>query len=271
MENNGSSVYARICRTRQNGRATAMDHIENIFTDFIELHGDRRFADDHAIVAGLAYLGDIPVTVIGIEKGRSLAEKKWRNFGAVLPEGYRKALRLMKQAEKFSRPVICFVDTQGANCGKGAEERGVGAAIAENLYEISGIKTPILSVMIGEGGSGGALALAVADKVWMLENAYYSVITPESCASILFKDPKRAPYAAERLRLTAQDLYEMEVVEKIISEPYDFSDGRAVDIYMRELKKSLIKEIKGLRKCSVDELIERRYEKYRKIGRYEHE
>ena len=269
MDEQQTGVYARICLTRQSGRATALDHIENICTDFIELHGDRRFADDRAIVAGLARIGNMPVTVIGIEKGRNLAEKKWRNFGAVLPEGYRKALRLMKQAEKFSRPVVCFVDTQGANCGKGAEERGAGEAIAENLYEISGIKTPILSIMIGEGGSGGALALAVADSVWMLENAYYSVITPESCASILFKDPKRAPEAAERLRLTAQDLLQMQVIERIVSEPHDFTDERAKDIYMHELKNAIVKELKKLKKQSVEGLLEKRYEKYRKIGRYQ--
>ena len=181
MEEN-QSVYERICRTRRNGRATSMDYITSpsLFTDFCELHGDRAFADDHAIVGGIAKLRGMPVTVIGIEKGRDLHERMYRNFGCVLPEGYRKALRLIREAEKFHRPVICFVDTQGANCGKGAEERGAGEAIAQNLYELSTVKTPVISLMIGEGGSGGALALAVADRVWMLENAYYSVISPES-------------------------------------------------------------------------------------------
>ena len=216
MANENLSVYDRICRTRKSGRATASDYINATITDFVELHGDRCFADDHAIVGGIGRLNGKPVTVIGIEKGRDLNERLLRNFGCVLPEGYRKALRLIKQAEKFHRPVICFVDTQGANCGKGAEERGQGQAIANNLYELTDVKTPIISVMIGEGGSGGALALAVADEVWMLENAYYSVITPESCASILFKDPKRAPEAAEHLKLTASDLNKMGIVEKVI-------------------------------------------------------
>ena len=222
MQNTGAAaltVYDRICLTRKNGRATAIDYIESgdIFTDFCELHGDRTFGDDHAVIGGIARLGDMPVTVIGIDKGRDLKERLDRHFGCVLPEGYRKALRLIKQAEKFNRPVICFVDTQGANCGKGAEERGAGEAIARNLYELSAVRTPIITVMIGEGGSGGALALAVADRVWMLSNAYYSVISPESCASILFKDPKRAPEAAEHLHLTANDLVELGIVEKKIA------------------------------------------------------
>ena len=263
------TVYDRIRRTRQNGRATALDYIENIFTDFTELHGDRRFADDHAVVGGLAYLHDTPVTVVGIEKGRDFRERAYRNFGCVMPEGYRKALRLMKEAEKFHRPVICFVDTQGADCKKGAEERGAGQAIAENLYEMSGLNTPIVSVMIGEGGSGGALALAVADSVWMLENAYYSVITPESCASILFKDPARAPEAAERLKLTAHDLYEMQVVEKIIAEPTAFTDREECGKFMSRLQKDLYGEIKRLQRLKDEERLAARYEKFRKIGRYE--
>ena len=263
------SVYDKVRRTRQNGRATALDYIENIFTDFTELHGDRRFADDHAVVGGIAYLGDMPVTVIGTEKGRNIRERAYRNFGCVMPEGYRKALRLMKEAEKFHRPVICFVDTQGADCKKGAEERGAGQAIAENLYEMSGLKTPILSVMIGEGGSGGALALAVADSVWMLENAYYSVITPEACASILFKDASRAPEAAERLKLTAHDLYDMQVTEKIVKEPESFTDKEAFDKFMQELKKEMHAEVKKLLHRPDAELLNARYEKFRKIGRYE--
>ena len=233
MEEN-QSVYERICRTRRNGRATSMDYITSpsLFTDFCELHGDRAFADDHAIVGGIAKLRGMPVTVIGIEKGRDLHERMYRNFGCVLPEGYRKALRLIREAEKFHRPVICFVDTQGANCGKGAEERGAGEAIAQNLYELSTVKTPVISLMIGEGGSGGALALAVADRVWMLENAYYSVISPESCASILFKDPARAPEAAEHLRLTADDLLSMGIIERKVAEPADFTDEAEREAFM---------------------------------------
>ena len=249
MEEN-QSVYERICRTRRNGRATSMDYITSpsLFTDFCELHGDRAFADDHAIVGGIAKLRGMPVTVIGIEKGRDLHERMYRNFGCVLPEGYRKALRLIREAEKFHRPVICFVDTQGANCGKGAEERGAGEAIAQNLYELSTVKTPVISLMIGEGGSGGALALAVADRVWMLENAYYSVISPESCASILFKDPARAPEAAEHLRLTADDLLSMGIIERKVAEPADFTDEAEREAFMSALGDSLAEEFRARRK-----------------------
>lgn len=265
------SVYERICRTRRNGRATSLDYITSpeLFTDFCELHGDRAFADDHAIVGGIARLRGMPVTIIGIEKGRDLHERMYRNFGCVLPEGYRKALRLIREAEKFHRPVICFVDTQGANCGKGAEERGAGEAIAQNLYELSTIKTPVISLMIGEGGSGGALALAVADRVWMLENAYYSVISPESCASILFKDPARAPEAAEHLRLTADDLLSMGIIEKKVAEPEDFSDAEQRARFMSELGDSLAEEFRRLSRLSTDKLVAERIEKYRKIGRYD--
>ena len=216
MTNENLSVYDRICRTRKSGRATASDYINATITDFVELHGDRCFADDHAIVGGIGRLNGKPVTVIGIEKGRDLNERLLRNFGCVLPEGYRKALRLIKQAEKFHRPVICFVDTSGAFCGEEAEERGQGQAIADNLMQMMGLETPIITIVIGEGGSGGALGLSVANKLYMLENAYYSVITPESCASILFKDPKRAPEAAEHLKLTASDLNKMGIVEKVV-------------------------------------------------------
>lgn len=270
MEEN-QSVYERICRTRRNGRATSMDYITSpsLFTDFCELHGDRAFADDHAIVGGIAKLRGMPVTVIGIEKGRDLHERMYRNFGCVLPEGYRKALRLIREAEKFHRPVICFVDTQGANCGKGAEERGAGEAIAQNLYELSTVKTPIISLMIGEGGSGGALALAVADRVWMLENAYYSVISPESCASILFKDPARAPEAAEHLRLTADDLLSMGIIERKIAEPADFTDEEEREAFMSALGDSLAEEFRALLRLSDEKLVAERIEKYRKIGRYD--
>lgn len=270
MTDNNVNVYEKIRIARKNGRATAGDYITGgeIFSDFCELHGDRLFGDDHAIVGGIAMLKDIPVTVIGIDKGHDLSERLYRDFGCVLPEGYRKALRLIKQAEKFNRPVICFVDTQGANCGKGAEERGAGEAIAHNLYELSGVKVPIISVMIGEGGSGGALALAVADRVWMLKNAYYSVISPESCASILFKDPSRAPEAAGHLRLTAEDLLDLKIAEAVIEEPENFTDEKEKEKFMKKLAHSLYDEIKKLRKKDKDSLISERYEKYRKIGRY---
>ena len=240
------TVYDKLLCTRKSGRATAKDYILSnaIITDFIELHGDRAFADDRAVIGGIGMLRDLPVTVIGIEKGHDLSERVERNFGCVLPEGYRKALRLIRQAEKFGRPVLCIVDTQGANCGKGAEERGAGEAIARNLYELSGVRVPIITLMIGEGGSGGALALAVADRVWMLSNAYYSVISPESCASILFKDPSRAPEAAEHLKLTAQDLLQLEVIEKIVEEPKDFTDAKQRAKFFSSLQGSLYKEFR---------------------------
>ena len=205
------SAYDKVLLARAKGRATGLSYIDHIFEDFVELHGDRRFADDPAIVGGIATLGGKPVTVIAMEKGSDMKDKVRRNFGAPNPEGYRKALRLMKQAEKFRRPVVCFVDTSGAYCGLGAEERGQGQAIAENLVEMAGLKTPIVSILVGEGGSGGALALAVADQVWILENAVYSVISPEGCASILWKDAKKVKDAAECLRLTAQDMEELGV------------------------------------------------------------
>ena len=216
-------AYEKVLLARAKDRPTGLSYIENIFQDFIELHGDRRFADDPAIVGGLATLGGRPVTVIVMEKGKDMRERVKRNFGSPNPEGYRKALRLMEQAEKFRRPVVCFVDTAGAFCGMGAEERGQGQAIAENLLAMAGLKTPIVSVLIGEGGSGGALALALADRVWILENAVYSVISPEGCASILWKDSKKVKDAADCLRLTAQDMLELGVVEQVIAEEKDFS------------------------------------------------
>ena len=210
--------YERVKTARAVKRPTGLDYIGGIFEGFMELHGDRRYADDPAIVGGLAMLDGTPVTVIAIEKGRTTKERTFRNFGAPGPEGYRKALRLMKQAAKFHRPVICLIDTSGANCGIGAEERGQGQAIAENLMEMMTLDTPVISILIGEGGSGGALALAVADRVWMLENAVYSVISPEGCASILWKDAAKAEKAAENLKLTAGDALTLGMIERIIEE-----------------------------------------------------
>lgn len=268
MDKTECSVYDKVRMTRSADRPTSQDYINAIFTDFTELHGDRRYGDDTAVIGGIGRLGNMPVTVIGTEKGHGVQERMARHFGCVLPEGYRKALRLVKEAEKFSRPVICFVDTQGANCGAGAEERGIGEAIAENLYEFGTIKTPIVSVMIGEGGSGGALALAVADEVWMLENAYYSVIAPESCASILFKDPAKAPEVSEYLKLTANDLYYMDVVDKVVEEPEAFSDPEELEKFMASLRSGLTRKLTMLKLVNKEKLVENRYEKYRKIGRY---
>ncbi|NMD38475.1 MAG: acetyl-CoA carboxylase carboxyltransferase subunit alpha [Christensenellaceae bacterium] len=252
-------AYDRVKLARDNKRPTGLDYIKNIFKGFMEFHGDRRFADDPAIVGGIAKLDEYPVTVIAIEKGSTTKERNYRNFGAPQPEGYRKALRLMKQAEKFGRPIICFVDTSGACCGIGAEERGQGQAIAENLMEMSTLCVPVISILIGEGGSGGALALAVADRVWMLQNAVYSVISPEGCASILWKDSSKAETAAESLKLTAEDAKSLEVIERILSE----KDIGTKEFYDR-IRVLLIEELKELVK-DVD-LTQNRYDRFRKIG-----
>ena len=212
------SAWERVKIARGTERPTSIDYISHIFDRFLELHGDRYCRDDGAIVGGIASIDGIAVTVIGQQKGRNIKQNIKRNFGMPYPEGYRKALRLMKQAEKFHRPVICFVDTPGAFCGIEAEMRGQGEAIAKNLYEMSGLKTPILSIVIGEGGSGGALALAVADEVWMLENATYSILSPEGFASILWKDSKRANEAADIMKITADDLLELKIVDQVIPE-----------------------------------------------------
>lgn len=256
-----TSAYEIVKAARSADRPTGKDYIDNVFKDFMELHGDRRYADDKAIMGGVAYLKDMPVTVIAIEKGHTAQERMERNFGAPNPEGYRKALRLMKQAEKFNRPVICFVDTSGAYCGIGAEQRGQGQAIAENLVEMMTLKTPIISILIGEGGSGGALGLAVADRVWMLENAIYSVISPEGCASILWKDSSKAADAAASLCLTAKDSLSMDVIEEIISEN-DIGQSK----YYTTLGKKLLGELAKLSKLGENELLDKRYDRFRKIG-----
>ncbi len=255
----GGTAYDRVRAARDGKRPYGSDYISNIFTDFIELHGDRRYADDKAVIGGLALLNGMPVTVIAIEKGRTAAERIERNFGAPQPEGYRKALRLMRQAEKFGRPVICFIDTSGAYCGIGAEERGQGQAIAENLMEISTLCVPIISILIGEGGSGGALALAAGDRVWMLQNAVYSVISPEGCASILWKDSSRAEEAAECLKLTAEDAKSMGITERILSE-----EGIGSQEYFDRIRAMLTAEVEELSRCG--DLIQQRYERFRRIG-----
>ena len=256
------SAYDKVMAARDANKITTVDYINHMFGDsFFELHGDRRYSDDKAVVAGLAMLHDMPVTVIGIEKGRNTKERMERNFGQAHPEGYRKALRLMKQAEKFHRPVLCFVDTSGAYPGIGAEERGQGQDIAENLMEMMTLKTPVLTIVVGEGGSGGALALAVADEVRMMENSVYSAISPEGCASILWKDSSKAPQAAEALKLTAQDLFDLHVIERIIREP------RAEDAAMFESLKLLIQRTFEKNLALTDEeLTNARYERFRRIG-----
>ena len=253
------TAYERVRLVRDNKRPTGSDFIRNIFQGFMELHGDRRFGDDPAVVGGLARLGSLPVTVIAIEKGHTAKERTRRNFGMPQPEGYRKALRLMKQAEKFGRPVVSFVDTAGAYCGIDAEERGQGEAIAENLLEMSTLCVPIISVLIGEGGSGGALALAMADRVWMLENAVYSVISPEGCASILWKDPGKAPEAASSLKMTAEDAKSLGVIDRILSE----NDMGAQVLYAR-IRALLTEELRELAKDP--ELTQNRYNRFRALG-----
>ena len=257
-------AYKRVAAARAKGRPTGSDFIEHIFDGFVELHGDGRFADDKAIVAGVAMLNVMPVTVIAIDRGKDTKEKIKRNFGSAHPEGYRKALRQMKLAEKFNRPVICFIDTSGAYCGIGAEERGQAQAIAENLMEMMTLKVPIISIFTGEGESGGALGLAVADEVWMLENAVYSVISPEGCASILWKDASKTKEASECLKLTAEELLNLKVVERSIREPKDPKEGFE-KVYQR-LRRDLYSALCQGKKLSPEELVERRYQRFRRMG-----
>ena len=251
---------AKIVReAREQTRLTALDFATGIFDDFVELHGDRSFRDDGAVIGGIGWLGEQAVTVVGIQKGKSLQDNLNRNFGQPHPEGYRKALRLMKQAEKFGRPVITFINTAGAYPGVGAEERGQGEAIARNLFEMSDLKVPIIAIIIGEGGSGGALALAVADRVWMLENSIYAVLSPEGFASILWKDGTRAMEAAELMKITSYELLDMQVVDKVISEV-----GLSSKELIKQVKEQLQAELDTLGKLSLDQLIEERYQRFRK-------
>lgn len=237
------------------------DYIAELFDDFIELHGDRFFGEDHAVCSGIATFCGTPVTVIGLRKGKTTEENLAANFGMAHPEGYRKALRLAHQAEKFGRPVICFVDTPGAFCGVGAEERGQGEAIARCLYEFIELRTPVISIVTGEGGSGGALALAVADRVLMLENALYSVISPRGCASILWKDASREAEAADQLRITAQDLYAFGMIEGIVPE------GASTAQLYRNVKRAIGEMLTELsEEPDMDTMLQKRYEKFRKIG-----
>lgn len=261
----GLTAAERVKIARMKERPTGLDYINKLFTDFIEFHGDRYFKDDAAIVGGIAYFHGQPVTVICQQKGKiSLEENMKRNFGMPSPDGYRKALRLMKQAEKFNRPIICLIDTSGAYPGKEAEERGQGEAIARNLFEMSALKTPVLSVVIGEGGSGGALAIGVADEVWMLENSIYSILSPEGFASILWKDGSRADEAANVMKITAKDLYDLNVIERIIREtkPVTSGDMDEVCAQLDEGFSYFIEKYQGVNK---KKLVEERYKRYRKF------
>lgn len=281
------AAWDRVKIARKNNRPTSLDYIGKIFDKFLELHGDRLYGDDGAIIGGIAEIENIPVTVIGHQKGRTIKQNMKRNFGMPNPEGYRKALRLMKQAEKFKRPVICFVDTPGAFCGMEAEERGQGEAIAKNLMELSALKTPILSIVIGEGGSGGALAVAVANEVWMLENATYSILSPEGFASILWKDSKRAGEAAEIMKITAEDLKEMGIIERVIPETILEKEAEEaqmdeviedkpalsiselttenMDLLAKTMRTQIIEFLRNYKNKTTEELIQERYEKFRKL------
>ena len=254
------SDVARILKeARDQGRLTALDFAQGIFDDFIELHGDRNFRDDGAIIGGIGRLNGQAVTVVGIQKGRNLQDNLNRNFGQPPPEGYRKALRLMKQAEKFGRPVVTFINTAGAYPGVGAEERGQGEAIARNLMEMSDLKVPIIAIIIGEGGSGGALALAVADKVWMLENTIYSILSPEGFATILWKDGSRSEEAAELMKITSGELFNMGIVDKVIPERGYFTSE-----IIEAIKTAIVDELAELSQLSTEDLLEARYQRFRK-------
>ena len=252
---------------RAPNRPTALDYIDNIFDDFIELHGDRCFADDKAIVCGLAELNEQLFTIIAEQKGRNTKENIERNFGMPNPESYRKALRFMKQAEKFNRPIITFIDTKGAYPGIGAEERGQGEAIARNLFEMSKLNVPIIAVVIGEGSSGGALAVGVADRILMLNNAVYSILSPEGYASIVWKDSSKAKEAAEVMKMTAKDLYEFKVIDKIIAEP---KGGAQEDVILtsKNIEKSIIEAYNEIKDVNTKDLVELRYKKFRNMGEY---
>ena len=258
------TAWERVLTSREKDRPVGEDYIYGLFEEFIEFHGDRNFGDDAAICGGIAYCQGKPVTVIAQMKGKSTAENIARNFGMPEPEGYRKALRLMKQAEKFHRPIICFVDTPGAFCGMEAEERGQGEAIARNLYEMSALKTPILSVLIGEGGSGGALAMAVADEVWILENAVYSILSPEGYAAILWKDGSQAARAAKAMKLTSYDLYKAGFVEKIIPEPEIYTLDSIINVF-DNLEENISVFLKNSKSMTEEERVEQRYQRFRSM------
>ena len=264
LHNQVAEAWDRVQISRMKDRPVGSDYIHALFTDFMEFHGDRYYRDDRAIIGGIAYFHGMPVTVIAQEKGTNTKENIEHNFGMPSPDGYRKALRLMKQAEKFGRPVICFVDTPGAFCGLEAEERGQGEAIARNLFEMSGLTVPVLSIVIGEGGSGGALAMAVADEVWMLENSIYSILSPEGFASILWKDSSKAKEAAEVMKLTAGDLYELGMVEHVFLEPSHYTVQNLKEV-TREMDEK-IREFTGqYGALTAEEITERRYQRFRQM------
>lgn len=265
MNNKKISAWEKVEIARDSKRKTALDYIEKIFDDFVELHGDRNFKDDKAIVCGLGSIGKQNFTIIAEQKGRNTKENIERNFGMPNPESYRKGIRFMKQAEKFNRPIITFIDTKGAYPGIEAEERGQGEAIAKSMFEMAKLKVPVISVIIGEGSSGGALALGVGNKVFMLENAIYSILSPEGYSSILWKDSSKYKEAAEKMKLTAEDLLELNVIDKIIPEKI----GNIEEAFIETsdyLKKEILNTLKEFKKMNTDEIVEQRYDKFRNMG-----
>lgn len=256
------TAWERVEIARNPNRKTALDYIDKVFDEFLELHGDRISKDDASIVCGLARINNQNFTVIAQQKGRNTKENIMRNFGMPNPESYRKAMRFMRQAEKFNRPIITFVDTKGAYPGIEAEEKGQGEAIARSMFEMSKLKVPVITIVIGEGSSGGALAISIANKIIMLENAIYSILSPEGYASILWKDSSRAQEAAEKMKLTAQDLYDLKIIDKIISEQDGF------ETIVENMRKEILNEVSELSKIPRTELVEQRYSKFRQIGEY---
>jgi acetyl-coA carboxylase, carboxyl transferase, alpha subunit len=261
------TAWQKVEIARNPKRKTSIEYIEQIFDEFIELHGDRNFKDDQAIICGLGRIGNQSYTIIAEQKGRTTKENVLRNFGMPNPESYRKAIRFMKQAEKFNRPVITFIDTKGAYPGVGAEERGQGEAIAKSMFEMAKLKVPVISIVIGEGSSGGALAIGVSNKIYMLENAIYSILSPEGYSSILWKDSSRYKEAAEKMKLTANDLYEMKVIDTIIPEPMEMQESD-FDKVAKTIKNEIKKDVEKMQKQTKDAIVEQRYQKFRNLGTF---
>ncbi len=261
------TAWQKVEIARNPKRKTSIEYIEQIFDEFIELHGDRNFKDDQAIICGLGRIGNQSYTIIAEQKGRTTKENVLRNFGMPNPESYRKAIRFMKQAEKFNRPVITFIDTKGAYPGVGAEERGQGEAIAKSMFEMAKLKVPVISIVIGEGSSGGALAIGVSNKIYMLENAIYSILSPEGYSSILWKDSSRYKEAAEKMKLTANDLYEMKVIDTIIPEPIEMQEND-FDKVAKTIKNEIKKDIEKMQKQTKEAIVEQRYQKFRNLGTF---
>lgn len=259
-------AWDRVNKARDSKRPVASQYIEQLVDGFMEIHGDRRFGDDPALIGGIGWIGDQAFTILGQEKGVGTKERVKRNFGMLNPEGYRKAQRLMKQAEKFNRPILCLVDTPGAFCGLGAEERGQGQAIAESLTLMAGLEVPVITIVIGEGGSGGALAMAVSDEVWMMENSIYSVLSPEGFASILWKDASRAQEAAEVMKITAQDLKGFGMVDQVVDEPENYTLETLPPV-IENLQNMILETIQAYQSLPIETLLEKRYEKFRVMGR----